>query len=122
MSNKLTGSQVLSSSDSELISSSTITTTSQSAILAPQKNTLVCHLKVLGTVSGTSPSMTVKLQDSPDGVNWTDIPSAAFTAVTATGNLQRLVVQNVGAMVRAVATITGTTPSFGGVALTVQER
>ena len=122
MSNKLSGSQVLSSSDSELISNATITSTSQSPILAPTKNTLVCHLKVTGTVSGTSPSMTVKLQDSSDGVNWVDIPSAAFTAVTATNNFQRLVVTNVGAMVRAVATITGTTPSFAGVTLTALER
>lgn len=122
MGNKLTTGQVLSSSDTELISNATITSTSQSAVIAPAKNTLICHLKVTGTVSGTSPNMAVKLQDSSDGVNWVDIPSATFTAVTATNSFQRLVVSNVGAMVRAVATITGTSPSFAGVTLTALER
>ncbi|WP_285244009.1 hypothetical protein [Pseudarthrobacter sp. fls2-241-R2A-127] len=66
----------------------------------------------VSTVSGTSPSMTVKLQDSADGVSWYDLPSGAFTAATA-ATTQRLVVAGpIGSSVRAVATITGTSPSF----------
>lgn len=86
------------------------TATTTSGVFVADTSKLVCHLNVTA-VSGTSPSMTVKLQDSSDGTNWVDIPSAAFTAATATGT-QRLVVSDVGTMVRAVATITGTTPSF----------
>ena len=39
------------------------------------------------------------------------VPSGAFTALTAAGS-QRIVLTNIGAYIRAVATITGTTPSF----------
>lgn len=74
---------------------------------------IVAYLRV-SAVSGTSPSMTVKLQDSPDGAsnNWYDIPSGAFTAVTAAGQWRLAVNGPIGEFVRAVATITGTNPSF----------
>lgn len=61
--------------------------------------------------SGTSPSMTVKIQDSPDGSSWTDVSGGAFTAATTT-TTQHLKVGPVDRFVRHVATITGTTPSF----------
>lgn len=89
---------------------SVLTTSTNSSIACPVGKDLVCHLTASG-VTGTTPSMTIKLQDSGDGTNWVDIPSATFTAVTADGS-QRLVVNTVGSCVRAVATITGTTPSF----------
>lgn len=69
----------------------------------------VAYLNVTA-VGGTSPSATIKLQDSPDGVTWYDVPAAAFTAATAVGT-QRLAVSNLGPVVRAYATVTGTTPS-----------
>ena len=81
-----------------------------STVFVADTKDLVCHLHVTAA-SGTTPSLTVKFQDSGDGTNWVDIPSAAFTAATAASN-QRLVVNNVGTMVRAVATVSGTTPSF----------
>lgn len=73
-------------------------------------NGFVAYLNV-SAASGTTPSMTVKFQDSPDGTNWFDIASAAFTAATGAVT-QRLVVSNTAQYVRAVSTITGTTPSF----------
>jgi hypothetical protein len=73
-------------------------------------NGLVAYLNVTA-VSGTTPSLTIKVQDSADGTTWYDVPSAAFTAVTATGQ-QRLVVNSIGNFVRAVSTVSGTTPSF----------
>lgn len=72
-------------------------------------STLVLHLEV-SAVAGTSPTLDVRLQDSADGTNWADT-GAAFTQTTAVG-VKRLVANNVGRYVRAVATIGGTTPSF----------
>lgn len=76
-------------------------------------------------VSGTTPSMTVKLQWSPDGgTTWIDIPSASLAAITASGSFQLRVAPNITPVAnldiahplprtwRAVYTITGTTPSF----------
>lgn len=41
---------------------------------------------IVGTVSGTTPTMTVKMQASADGgTNWYDIPGATTAALTATG-------------------------------------
>lgn len=67
----------------------------------------------LGT--GTSPTLDVKLQDSPDNSIWTDIPGATFAQVTDAAAAQEKIKANItGASkwVRAVATIGGTTPSF----------
>lgn len=67
---------------------------------------------VAASVTGTTPSFTFKLQDSADGTNWVDVPSAAFTAITAAGT-QAIVVNatllNDNLRVNLVAT--GTTPS-----------
>ncbi len=69
----------------------------------------------VSSVSGTTPSLAMKLQGSPDGTTWTDIPGGGFVAVTASNNAQRLSFPNgtsVPAQIRANWTITGTTPSF----------
>lgn len=94
----------------DVFTAGSITATTNSNIVVTDGKDLVTHLHVTAA-SGTTPSMTVKFQDSGDGTNWVDIPSGAFTAATAAGS-QRLVLNNVGNLVRAVATITGTTPSF----------
>ena len=65
---------------------------------------------VVTAASGTTPSMTVKLQDSPDGVNFSDT-GAASVAITGAGTY-RISLAQVGPFLRAVSTITGTTPSF----------
>jgi hypothetical protein len=63
-------------------------------------------------VSGTTPSMTVKMQTSDDGgTTWYDIPGGAFTAATA-ATTQLLSFTAFGDTVRCVSTISGTTPSF----------
>jgi len=69
----------------------------------------------VGAVSGTTPSLTAKLQGSPDGTTWTDIAGSTFVAVTTSNQAQRLTQPNgvtLPAQVRAVCTISGTTPSF----------
>lgn len=71
---------------------------------------LLAILKVTAA-SGDTPSLTVKFQESLDGTTWIDIPSAAFSAATGT-TTARLEFASRAMFVRAVATITGTTPSF----------
>lgn len=70
----------------------------------------------VGAVTGTTPSMTVKIQESDDNSTFADVTGATFTAVTAANNSQilRLTELNVTRKryVRAVATISGTTPNF----------
>lgn len=65
------------------------------------------------TVSGTTPSATVKVQHSTDNSSWSDL--GTFTAVTASGASQRLLIAagtTVHRYTRALWTISGTTPSF----------
>lgn len=89
----------------------TITASATSAAVSSGNySSAIAYLNVTAA-TGTTPSLTVKLQDSPDGVTWYDIPSGAFTAATAVGT-QRLTVSNIGPLLRAVSTVTGTTPSF----------
>lgn len=47
-------------------------------------------VQMVGTVGGTSPSLAGKIQESDDTSSWTDISGAAFTAVTASDNLQSI--------------------------------
>ena len=74
------------------------------------------QLEVAGTVSGTSPTLDVKLQDSADGSSWADT-GVAFTQVTATGSRQQREFRTKQGRphVRLAATAGGTSPSFGGV-------
>lgn len=77
--------------------------------------TIVALLDVSGTVSGTTPSLTVTVS------GWTDtqrkVVLATFTAVTATMTAPaRTVISNVlEDQLEVEWAITGTTPSFGGV-------
>lgn len=70
---------------------------------------LILQLAVTAA-SGTTPSLTVKVQDSIDGTNWNDI--ATFTAATGVTAEVKRVAAPIGNTIRAVSTITGTTPSF----------
>lgn len=72
--------------------------------------TLLAWLNVTA-VSGTSPTLDVKFQESMNGTDWLDIPSAAFTQTTANA-LKRLEFSTRAQFVRAVVTIGGTGPSF----------
>ena len=61
--------------------------------------------------SGTSPTLDVKIQTSPDnGTTWFDEGTAFTQAVAATKEIKKIT--NFGDIIRAVCTIGGTTPSF----------
>jgi hypothetical protein len=73
----------------------------------------VCLDTAAGT--GTTPTMTVNIQDSPDGsTGWADIPGAAFTALTTVAAQQKIGVNmnSCRGWVRVQFTIGGTTPSY----------
>jgi hypothetical protein len=69
-------------------------------------------IQAIGTVGGTSPSLSGKIQESANGSSWTDISGATFTAVTTTDNLQAISFDRTQRFVRYVATVSGTSPSF----------
>lgn len=65
-------------------------------------------------VSGTSPTLVTKLQDSIDnGVTWADVDGGAFAQVTGVGEAYiTVLLRRAANALRAVATIGGTNPSF----------
>ncbi len=91
-------------------------TTNGSAVDTLGYNSAAVSLEV-GAVSGTTPTLDVKIQESADGsTGWADVSGATFTQVTASNNSQILRVEGLGTSrkryLRAVETIAGTTPSF----------
>lgn len=85
-------------------------TQTSSKINAGNYGTAKAFLRITA-VSGTTPTLVVKFQDSADGVNFVDVASGAFSSQNATGS-NTLVLSNVGPYLQAVQTLGGTTPSF----------
>lgn len=67
---------------------------------------------MVGAVSGTTPTLDVKMQESDDNATWTDIAGATFTEVTAADQEQRIRFLRSKRYCQAYATVGGTTPSF----------
>lgn len=61
--------------------------------------------------SGTSPTLDIKFQTSPDGTDWYDTGDA-FAQQTAVNKPEALSLTNFGKYVRAVWATGGTSPSF----------
>ena len=79
-------------------------------------------IQQVGTVTGTSPTLAGKIQESSDNSTWTDIPNAAFTTVTASNNYQAIVFDRTKRYVRYVGTIGGTTPNFSLAVVISQQK
>lgn len=95
-----------------LVTSAVRTTSGNSGPLTVGYSPLNIEIEVTA-VSGTTPSMTLAVQWSVDGVNFAPVDSTPdqFAAITTTGNeLKQVVVK--GPFMQLVWTITGTTPSF----------
>lgn len=78
-----------------------------------EADVLVLYVSNTAT-SGTSPTLDVKLQDSPDGgTTWFDVAGAAITQVTS-GTSSQIVTatRKFSRKIRCVITIGGTSPSF----------
>ena len=70
------------------------------------------HIRVTA-VSGTTPALTVSLQDSLDGgANWATVASSASLSTVSVHTLSLARTTPHGPMLRLSWTITGTTPSF----------
>ena len=67
-------------------------------------------VSVRGTVSGTSPTLDVDVETSPDNSTWTT--QQAFPQITAAGEY-RLHVRSDDLYMRCPVTVGGTSPSFG---------
>lgn len=65
-------------------------------------------------VSGTTPTLDAKIQDSPDNTNWTDVAGATFTTVDDSASKQTLRVhtREVERYIRVVLTPGGTSPIY----------
>lgn len=91
----------------------TVTGTSidlQGYVAAGKKNVMV--VLDLPTVAGTTPSVTVKVQDSPNNTTFTDVTGAAFAAVTTNlTDTTSLLFYTTNRYIRAVATLTANTTS-----------
>lgn len=70
-------------------------------------------------VGGTSPTLIVQIQDSPDGVTWAAV--ASTSSITAAGNTRLSMLAPLGNFIRAIYVVGGTTPSFTGSVLAVIE-
>ncbi len=90
------------------------TSGTQSVPLDVSLMTEMAAFLIVNSASGTSPSLSVKLQDSPDGVNWADVYT--YPAVTAGNTVLRAgwsdFKYSLGRYLQATWTISGTTPSF----------
>ncbi len=90
----------------------TTTTQASKPVNLVNGSRLAAFLRV-SAKSGTNPTLNVKIQDSPDGENWFDIASGAFTEATNTGAFRLGLAGPFGDYVRGHATIGGTdTPTF----------
>ena len=69
-------------------------------------------------------TLDVKIQDSTDNDNFTDVVDKAFAQVTTTASLQSLGIDTraVRRYIRAVIAITGTSPTFGLAVIAVGQK
>lgn len=83
---------------------------SSSSHEVPGMTRFAYHLTVTGTPGGTSATLDVTIEDSPDGSNWASVGS--FAQVTAAGTIAYRPVTPTSRYVRASWTLGGTTPDF----------
>lgn len=88
----------------------TTTGTPQIATAATTKGA-VAHLHVL-TAAGTTPSATVTVEHSADGTTWATLMTFDAATAATVERVETLPTLTVNEQVRALVTITGTTPAF----------
>lgn len=86
----------------------------------PGGRQMKAFLSVTG-VSGTSPTLDVKIQEADATSTYTDITSASFTQLTTTGS-QEIHFRTNKRYVRAIATLAGTSPVFDAATLLLVEK
>lgn len=77
----------------------------------------------VSAVSGTSPTLDVKIQEADATSTYTDVTSASFTQLTTVSGNQEIHFRTNKRYVRAIATLGGTSPIFdAAVVLLVEKR
>lgn len=69
----------------------------------------------VGAVTGTTPTLNVTLQESPDNATWVNVTNGAYTQITATQTgcfLMNVDLAQRQQYLRLVNTLAGTTPSY----------
>lgn len=94
------------------IATVTATGTNTSVDFLSEVGNMASCLQYVGTVSGTSPTLVTKIQESTDGTTWSDITGAAFASVTNSNNRQLISFNVLKRYVRGYNTVGGTTPSY----------
>lgn len=96
----------------QILTSAARTATGQSTAFDEGSLDTISVMVDVTAVSGTTPSMTVNVEWSPDNVNWFAAdPADAFSAITAAGKkVKQFTVKGLYARLNYV--ISGTTPSF----------
>lgn len=93
------------------VASAAITTTATVAAITPSSGIAYQVNIPVTVVSGTNPTMDVRIEESDDGgTNWFTVYD--FPRITATGIYRSPFIPTFGNRVRYVQTIAGTTPSF----------
>jgi hypothetical protein len=69
-------------------------------------------VQVIGQVTGSTPALVGKIQESSDNATWVDIPNATFTSVGSSNSTQSIVFDRTRRFLRHFRTVTGTTPAF----------
>lgn len=111
------------SPDLVLVDHVALTATGSQAVYVGAMDEINVLTTVDGTVSGTTPSMTVSVQDLSPGDLTTVLDQAISGApITATGAKQPLTHWSNSGWVLVKWTITGTTPNFGGTYITVSGK
>ncbi len=77
---------------------------------------LIVNIRVRNR-SGVTPSMVVKVQSSPDDIDWSDLADSVTFTAKGTGNVQET---NFGKYIRLAWTLAGTNPVFSGVDMDIQ--
>lgn len=95
--------------DVALLKAAVVTATGTGSVVLDTINKSTLRLQaVAAAVAGTTPSITLKVQTSPDKTTWTDV--ASFTAITANGT-SRKIFTGLDRYCRLAWTVTGTTPT-----------
>src|SRR5262249_34111971 len=80
-------------------------------------------IQQIGTVSGTTPTLAGKIQESADGsTRWADISSATFSTVSASTNTHAITLERTKRYLPPVATVAGSSPSFAVAAVVSQQK
>ncbi len=79
-------------------------------------------IQQVGTVSGTSPTLAGKIQESDDGSSWSDISGATFTTASASSNYQCINFERAKRYLRYAGTVGGTSPSFAVAVVISQQK